>query len=262
VYTAKEGIGRAALALGCSERGEQLLRQARELKERFEQAFWCEDLSTYALALDGNKQPCRVRTSNAGHCLFSGIASMEHAAKVAGTLLSTEFFSGWGIRTLAASEVRYNPMSYHNGSVWPHDNALISSGMARFDLKAEGGKVLTGLLDCSLFLDLHRLPELFCGFDRRPGKAPTLYPVACSPQAWSAGAVFMVLGACLGLSIDAAQSRVTFHRPFLPPSLRRIAIRNLQVGSAALDLSVERYAEVVGIDILRREGAVEVLTLN
>jgi glycogen debranching enzyme len=262
VYAAKEGIGRAALALGCGERGEQLLSQARELKERFEQAFWCEDLSTYALALDGNKQPCRVRTSNAGHCLFSGIASPEHAAKVAGTLLSTEFFSGWGIRTLAASEVRYNPMSYHNGSVWPHDNALISSGMARYDLKAEAAKVLAGFLDCSLFLDLHRLPELFCGFDRRPGKAPTLYPVACSPQAWSAGAVFMILGACLGLSIDAAQSRVTFRRPFLPPFLRRVAIRNLQVGSGSLDLSVERYAEVVGIDILRRQGAVEVLTVN
>jgi glycogen debranching enzyme len=262
VYAAKEMMGRAALALGCDERGEQLLIQARELKERFEQAFWCEDLSTYALALDGNKQPCRVRTSNAGHCLFSGIASPEHAAKVAGTLLSTEFFSGWGIRTLAASEVRYNPMSYHNGSVWPHDNALISSGMARYDLKAEAAKVLTGFLDCSLFLDLHRLPELFCGFDRRPGKAPTLYPVACSPQAWSAGAVFMILEACLGLSIDAARSRVTFRRPFLPPSLRRISIRNLQVGSGVLDLSVERYAEGVGIDILRRQGAVEVLTVN
>ncbi|HEY7333498.1 MAG TPA: amylo-alpha-1,6-glucosidase [Bryobacteraceae bacterium] len=262
VYAAKKGIADVAFALGYADRAAELTRQARELQENFERAFWCEELSTYALALDGEKRPCRVRTSNAGHCLFAGIASGERAVRTAETLLGSDSFSGWGIRTVSASEVRYNPMSYHNGSVWPHDNALIASGMARYDLKGHAAKVLTGLLDSSIFVDLHRLPELYCGFERRPGKGPTLYPVACAPQAWAAGAVFMLLQSCLGLSVEAHVPRVIFSRPFLPPSLRRLIIRNLKVGAASVDLSVERYAEVVGIDILRRNAPVEVLTIN
>ena len=262
VYAAKSGIAEAALALGHTGRASELTHEAGELQERFERAFWCEELSTYALALDGNKRPCRVRTSNAGHCLFAGIASREHAVRTAETLLAGDGFSGWGIRTVSSNEVRYNPMSYHNGSVWPHDNALIAGGMGRYDLKAQAAKVLTGLFDSSLFVDLHRLPELYCGFERRPGKGPTLYPVACAPQAWAAGAVFMLLQACLGLSVDARVPRVVFTHPFLPPSLRRVSIRNLKVGPASVDLSIERYAEVVGIDILRRDAPVEVLTIN
>jgi glycogen debranching enzyme len=262
VYAAKNGIAEAALALGHTGRAADLQREARELQERFERAFWCEELSTYGLALDGEKKLCRVRTSNAGHCLFAGIASREHAARTAETLLSIDSFSGWGIRTVSSNEIRYNPMSYHNGSVWPHDNALIASGMGRYDLKPQAARVLTGLFDSSLFVDLNRLPELYCGFERRVGKAPTLYPVACAPQAWAAGAVFMLLQACLGLSVDARVPRLVFTRPFLPPSLRRVSIRNLRVGPASVDLSIERYAEVVGIDILRRDSPVEVLTIN
>ncbi len=193
---------------------------------------------------------------------MAGIATHEHAVRAAGTLLANDSFSGWGIRTVSASEVRFNPMSYHNGSVWPHDNALIAAGFGRYGLKPEAAKVLTGMFDSSLFFDLHRLPELFCGFARRLGKGPTHYPVACSPQSWSAGAVFLVLRSCLGLAIDARIPRVSFTHPFLPPSLRRIEIRNLRVAGATVDLSVERYAAVVGIDILRRDGALDVVTVN
>ncbi|MFQ5749734.1 MAG: glycogen debranching N-terminal domain-containing protein, partial [Planctomycetota bacterium] len=188
VYAAKRGAARLAAALGQPEKARALDEAARKLQAQFEQAFWCEELSSYALALDGQKRPCRVPASNAGHALFSGIALPERAARTAATLLSDAFFSGWGVRTLAATATAYNPMSYHNGSVWPHDNALIASGLSRYAFKQDGLRILTGLFDASLFLELHRLPELFCGFPRRPGEGPTLYPVACSPQSWAAAA--------------------------------------------------------------------------
>jgi glycogen debranching enzyme len=183
VYRAKIAAAELAALLGDGTVAQKLKKQAESLRQRFEQAFWCDVLSTYAIALDGSKQPCRVRTSNAGHCLFTGIATQEHAQRVANTLTDERSFSGWGIRTVASGEARYNPMSYHNGSVWPHDNSLIAAGFARYELKESAAMVLAGLMDASLFFDLHRLPELFCGFPRRPGESPTLYPVACAPQA-------------------------------------------------------------------------------
>src|SRR5205807_2310488 len=155
------------------------------------------DNGTYALALDGKKQPCRVRTSNAGHCLSTNIASPEHAHSIEQILLGPDFFNGWGVRTVGAREPRYNPVSYHNGSVWPHDNSLIAAGLARYGFKQSAARILAGLLDTSIFVDLHRLPVLFCGLERRPGEAPTLYPAACAPQAWAAGSVYLLLEACL-----------------------------------------------------------------
>src|SRR5438270_1432607 len=196
VYAAKLAAAKLAKLFGDDVRARDLSKQAKTLSRRFEESFWCDELSTYALALDGRKQACKVRTSNAGHCLFAGIATQEHARRVAATLTDEASFSGWGIRTVATSEARYNPMSYHNGSVWPHDNSLIAAGFARYDLRESTASVLAGLLDASLFLDLHRLPELFCGFPRRPGEAPTLYPVACAPQSWASGAVFLLPEAC------------------------------------------------------------------
>ncbi|HEY8503496.1 MAG TPA: amylo-alpha-1,6-glucosidase, partial [Gemmataceae bacterium] len=217
VYAAKRAGGMLARLMGRSRRAEELFTQAEGLRRRFEDAFWCEDLGTYALALDGDKRPCRVRASNAGHCLFAGIASSERARRVAQGLLSPEGYSGWGVRTLAAGEARYNPMSYHNGSVWPHDNALIAYGLSRYSLRAKALQVLSGFFEASVFLDLNRLPELFCGFPRRPGEGPTLYPVACAPQAWAAGAPFLFVQAALGLEINAPERRVSFSRPRLPP---------------------------------------------
>jgi glycogen debranching enzyme len=258
VYAAKRSAAGLAALLGRAEQAASLRRQADELREKFEAAFWCEDLGTYALALDGHKRPCKVRTSNPGHCLLTGIAGPERARRTAQTLLNHESFSGWGVRTVAASAARYNPMSYHNGSVWPHDNALIAAGLARYGLKESVLGVLTGLFDASLFFDLHRMPELFCGFGRRPGEGPTLYPVACAPQAWAAAAVFLLLQACLGLTIDAPQAQLCFNYPLLPAFLREVQVRGLRVGAASVDLRLLRHGQDVGINVVRREGPLEI----
>lgn len=259
VFAAKRRAARLALVLGRTEQAKQLLKEADTLQTQFEQNFWCNDLSLYALALDGFKQPCRVRTSNAGHCLWTGIADQKHGMRMAKTLVSKEFFNGWGVRTVAATETRFNPMAYHNGSVWPHDNALIAAGMASYGFKQGALKILCGLFDASLFLDLHRLPELMCGFSRRAGEGPTLYPVACSPQTWSSVALFLLLQACLGLRIDAPRARLSFSQPVLPSFLEHIQIKNLRIGEAEVDLSLERHEKDVGINILRREGRIEIV---
>ena len=211
------------------------------------------------LALDGDKRRCEVRTSNAGHALFAGIASLERARRTAHTLLDDASFSGWGMRTLAATEVRYNPMSYHNGSVWPHDNALIADGFARYHLHDRALRPLSGLLAASIFVDLHRLPELFCGFPRRPGEGPTLYPIACAPQAWAAGSVFMLLAACLGIEVDGRRKLVSFCHPRLPESFPDLRIINLRVGDGSVDLLLENHPHDVGITVLRRTGEVDVV---
>ncbi len=259
VFAAKRGAAQLAFVLGHSEQAERLLKEADKLRTQFERRFWCNDLSSYALALDGSKQPCRVKTSNAGHCLWTGIANYKHGMRTAKTLVGGDMFNGWGVRTVAASEVRYNPMAYHNGSVWPHDNALIAAGMASYGFKQGALKILSGLFDASQFLELHRLPELFCGFSRRSGEGPTLYPVACSPQTWSSVAVFLLLQSCLGLRIDAPHTCLTFSQPVLPPFLEHIEIKNLRIGDATVDLSLEGHAKDVGINILRREGRVEIV---
>ena len=262
VYDAKVQASKLAEALGYVDRASQLRRQARSLRERFEEAFWCEASATYALALDGQKRPCEVKTSNAGHCLYTGIASDEHARRVAETLMSDELFSGWGVRTLADSERRYNPMSYHNGSIWPHDNAMIAIGLARYGLKSGVEKIMTGMFEVSLVLDFHRLPELFCGFVRRPGQGLTRYPVACNPQAWAAGSAFMVLQACLGLSIVASEQKVVFNHPILPEFIDKMQIKNLTVGTASVDLLLRRHDLDVGITVIRRVGKVEVVSVK
>lgn len=263
VYAAKSAASELAKILGDTARSRELSKQAETLSRRFEKAFWCEDISTYALALDGRKQPCRVRTSNAGHCLFAGVATDQHGRAVATTLMEETSFSGWGIRTVGSSEARYNPMSYHNGSIWPHDSALIAAGFSRYGMKGSAAMVLAGLLDASIFLDLHRLPELFCGFPRRPGESPTLYPVACAPQAWASGAVFLLLQACLGLSISAPERKLVFSKPLLPPFLPQVTIRELKVGDARVDLLLTRHDEGdVGVNVLRREGEVEIVLLK
>lgn len=258
VYAAKTAAAALAHRLGNTTLAERLQGEARTLQGQFEEAFWCEDLGTYALALDGDKRPCRVKSSNAGQCLFSGIVAAERARRVAETLLQNGSFSGWGVRTLAASEVRYNPMSYHNGSVWPHDNALIALGLARYGLTEPLLRIVTGLFDASLFTELHRLPELFCGFHRRPGEGPTLYPVACAPQSWAAGSVFLLLQACLGLCFNAAEQEIRFSRPVLPTFLETVELKGLRINGGSLDLLLRRHAQDVGIEIVRKEGEVRV----
>ncbi len=260
VYAAKRGAADLALLLGKCEQAATLESEATKLGTQFNAAFWCEDIGTYAIALDGRKQTCRVRTSNAGHCLYTGIATSDHAYHVAHSLLSGDFYSGWGIRTVASGEARYNPISYHNGSVWPHDNALIAAGLARYGFKDMAGEILSAMLDVSTFVDLHRLPELFCGLQRRSREGPTLYPVACAPQAWAAGAVFLLLQSCLGLSLDAERKQIRLDGPYLPESVPELWIRDLRVGNACVDLFLERRADLVRLQILDKRGEVEVIT--
>jgi glycogen debranching enzyme len=258
-YAAKLAGAAIASALGQTKKARVLLTQAEVLKESFQKAFWCEEISSYALALDGEKQQCKVSASNAGHCLYAGVADMEQAGRIANTLMQEHSFSGWGVRTLVVSEARFNPMSYHNGSIWPHDNALIATGLARYGFKDHASRILGGLFDASLFVE-YRLPELFCGFYRRDGEGPVPYPMACSPQSWSAASVFMLLQAILGMKIDAVTSRLSFVRPVLPEFLDEIQIKNLKVGDGSVDLLVRRRARYATVEIERREGPLEVFT--
>ena len=258
VYRARRAAARIAERLGHAERAERLRAQAEELRHRIEQAFWCEEIGTYALALDGAKQPCRVRSSNAGHLLLAGAAAPDRAALVARQLLGSAFFSGWGSRTGGTAEARYNPMSYHNGSVWPHDNALIGLGFGRYGLRREAAHILDGLFEAATYIDLRRLPELFCGFPRRRGQGPTFYPVACVPQAWSAAAPLALLQACLGIDFDPERRVVRFERPVMPGFTDRIRLSGLSVGGARLDALVQGHGEAVSVTVLARSGDISV----
>ncbi len=262
VYGAFRGAAEIASALGHPARAEAYLRKAQVLRARFAEAFWDETLGTFVLALDGTKHPCRVRSSNAGHALWTGIAEPAQARRAAETLMSEGSFSGWGVRTLDACELRYNPMSYHNGSIWPHDNALIAAGFANYGFDDLGLRLFEAMLGASEMVDLHRLPELFCGFSRRPGEGPTLYPVACAPQSWAAAAVFMLLGAALGITIDGARGEVSLTHPVLPPAIGELRITGLEVGSGRVDLLLENHPHDVGLTVLRREGEVRVLVVK
>jgi len=259
VYAAKVAASVLARRLGDRARAEALAKQAETLRERFEASFWCEELSTYGIGADGRGQLCRVRTSNPGHCLYTGIASPDRARRLAATLTGESMFSGWGVRTVAAEAPRYNPMSYHNGSIWPHDNAIIAAGFARYGRVEEAAKIMAGLYDASLTFDLYRLPELFCGFHRRPGESPTRYPVSCSPQTWASAAVLLLIQAMLGLHVTAPERRVAFTCPYLPPFLSELRIAGLRVGDATVDLLLTRQAMDVGVHVLRREGSVDVV---
>ena len=249
VYAAYTAARKLAAVLGHDEEVARFTEKAEALRIKFNERFWCAELSTYAMALDGDKRACRIVTSNAGQCLFTGIATAERAACVADTLLSDEAYSGWGVRTVANSAVRFNPMAYHNGSIWPHDNALIAYGMARYGLTKQANRVFTGLFEAAMYFDVHRMPELFCGFSREAGEGPVLYPVACAPQAWSAASVFLFCQACLGVEVNAAKKQVRFVRPSLPEFLAEIHIANLQVGDGSIDIDVIRQGEDVGITV-------------
>ena len=258
VFAGKRLAALCARRMGLAEKAQQLEAAAHRLAERFEEAFWCDHLGTYALALDGAKQPCRVRTSNAGQLLFTGIAREDRARKVAADLMQPHFFTGWGIRTVARGEARYNPMSYHNGSIWPHDNALIALGLARYALKHSVEAVFKALFDAATYMDLRRLPELFCGFRREKGRGPTLYPVACAPQAWASATPFTLLEAALGLEFDAGRGEIRLRNPRLPAFLNEVILRELRLGSSSVDLCIRRHGEDVSLEVIHTQGRVQV----
>ena len=260
VYGAWQAAADIAGRLGHARRAAELASRAEALQRRFDEQFFDDELGTYVLALDGDKKPCRVRTSNAGHALFTGIAYPGRAAAVVETLMAKSSFSGWGVRTVATTEARYNPMSYHNGSIWPHDNALVAAGFARYGFRREAARVLEGLFAASTYIDLRRLPELFCGFRRERSRGPTFYPVACSPQAWAAGACLSLLQSNLGIHFDPAAGQITFDRPTLPEFLDRVVLRRLSVGGGSIDVALARAEGEIVVNLLSRQGDVRVVT--
>jgi glycogen debranching enzyme len=251
-----------ARLFGEADRAAGFDRRADALRLSFDSAFFDPALGTYVLALDGDKRPCRVKSSNAGHALLTGLALPQRAEALARTLMDPTLFCGWGVRTIASDEARYNPMSYHNGSVWPHDNALIAAGLARYGFRREAARIFEGLFAASTYIDLRRLPELFCGFARQRTRGPTFYPVACMPQAWAAAAPLAMLQACLGLGFDPEQRRVTFDGPVLPDFLSEVTLRNLALGDGAVDVALRRSGSKVVVDVLHRDGGLRVLTTH
>ncbi len=257
VYCAKLLAAGCAERLGLIDRARQLEADAEHLAGQFDASFWCPQIGMYALALDGKKEQCRVRSSNAGQVLFTGIARADRATRVADALMRTQCFSGWGIRTIATTEARYNPMSYHNGSVWPHDNALIALGMARYGRHDLLERLFKGLFDAATYMDMRRLPELFCGFRRGRGRGPTLYPVACSPQAWASATPFTLIEASLGLQFDPAANEIRLHNPRLPSFLDEMVLRDLQLKEASIDIKVRRHRSSVSVEVLEQRGALQ-----
>jgi glycogen debranching enzyme len=262
VYDAKKGAAKLARVLGKIEMADRLEKDAEELKLKFNEAFWDEDQGTYVLALDGNKKPCKVIASNAGHTLLTSIADTEKAKRIANRLLQEDMFSGWGIRTLSSKEKRYNPMSYHNGSVWPHDVAIIARGFSKYGLSDETLQLTSALFDASLFIELQRLPELFCGFERRKGEGPTNYPVACSPQAWSVAAVFMLLEACLHIDIYAEEKKVYFYKPLMPHGIEELEIKGLKLGDGYANLKLYCENGSVGVQAMSLPQGWQVLMIT
>jgi len=259
LYAAWLGAAEVAEQVGRPELAPGLRERAARLRERFERDFWMEDLAFYALALDGRDEPCRVITSNPGHCLWTGIVDRTRAAAVARRLMADDVFTGWGLRTLGARERLYNPMSYHNGSVWPHDTAIAALGMRRYGLVEPFERLATALFEAVLYFDGGRMPELFCGFPRAPGQGPTRYPVACSPQAWSAGVVFQLLGGMLGLVPEAHENRLTLVQPRLPAWLEWLELRGVRIGTSRLSLHLGRGREFAAIELIAREGDAELV---
>ncbi len=259
VYLAKVRMADVYRALGDDRRAEYLLAQAHELRRRYNEVFWMEDERYYAAALDGEKRPVRTIMSNPGHGLYCGIVDEDKATPLAKRLLAPDMFSGWGIRTLSKAAAAYNPMSYHNGSVWPHDNALIAAGLKRYGFARSTNRVATAIFDAAIQADYLRLPELFCGFTRRTPNRPVSYPVACSPQAWAAGSPFLMLQAMLGLSAQAHLNLVTVNKPHLPTWLNTVEVRNLSVGDSRISLVFRREGEITSFSLLSREGRIRVV---
>ena len=256
-YRAKKEAAKLARLLGEKDLAIRWEKSADTIKELIEEKYWCEDIKCYALALDGDKKPCKVRTSNAGHLLFTKAIPLSRARELYNLFFENHFFSGWGIRTLSSLEKRYNPLSYHNGSVWPHDNAIIGYGFSLYGLKDGTLKILEALFEASTFFKLHRIPELFCGFKKRPNEGPTHYPVACHPQAWAAGALFLLLQGCLGLSFE--DNKISFYHPLLPHFIEELWIKDLKFKDGKVDLYFKNYGEDVVINVIKKEGNIKIL---
>lgn len=253
-FAAWKALAEMGAVLG-DGRADEWANRAETLRALVEERYWMEDEGFYAIALDGDGEQCRAIGSNAGHLLFTGLPSHERARRVTRRMLTAEFRSGWGLRTLAKGQARFNPMSYHNGSVWPHDTALAAAGMARYGERHAVAMLLGEIYGSAAHFQM-RLPELFCGFVRETGEPPIAYPVACLPQAWAAGSVFLMMQAVLGLNIDAAEGLVEVNNPALPAGLDRLSITRLKVGDGVIDLHFQRLNGHVVVMPRERSGTV------
>ena len=259
VYDAKRRMGWLARELGDEDLAGRLQREAEELKERFNRDFWLEKEGYYALALDGRKNQVPTITSNPGHCLWSGIVDDDKAPRVARKLMGSTLLSGWGIRTLAARQDAYDPIGYHVGSVWPHDNAIIAHGLKLYGFDRESVEVIEQLSLAGAFFPLARYPELFCGFSSEEVPLPVEYPVACRPQAWSAGAPLLMIRAYGGFIADAPNNVLYISRPSLPRWLESAEIQGMRVGKSKVDLAFSQQGGVTSIQVPRKEGNLEIL---
>jgi glycogen debranching enzyme len=250
VYMAKTRIADVYEALGERERADELRRQAETLRVAFNDAFWNPQEGTFALALDGAKRQVASVTSNPGHCLYCGIVDADKGPAVAERLMAADMFSGWGIRTLASSSRAYNPMSYHNGSVWPHDNAIVAAGLKRYDCAGDTLRIATAMFEVAAHSRDFRLAELYCGFERSGTSEIVSYPVACIPQAWAAAAPFMLLQAMLGITADAPARTLGVIRPEMPSWLHRVELHQLTVGAAEVSLAFTQSDGITGFSLL------------
>nr|MBA2569819.1 amylo-alpha-1,6-glucosidase [Chloroflexota bacterium] len=259
VHRARLEMARLARLRGDLALADAQETAARQLAERIETHFWMDDAGTYAMALDADKRPVDAISSNAAHLLWCGTALPDRARRVAESLLGPGLWSGWGIRTLSSEMAGFNPIGYHLGSVWPHDNAIAAAGLLRYGFRDEAARVAAAMLEATMYFRDSRLPELFCGFDRSRSPYPVPYPVAASPQAWAAGSLFQLLGSLLGLEPDAAAGELVLQAPSLPDWLPEVRLENLRVGDAVVDLLVHRSDGSAGVEVLRRTGDLAVV---
>jgi glycogen debranching enzyme len=234
--------------------------RAANLKRNFNRDFWLADRRFFAQGLNANKEPIELVTSNPGHCLFCGIVDDDKAQHLVRRLTSRDMACGWGIRTVSSRTPRFNPMGYHQGSIWPHDNSFIVAGMRRYGYIKEAEEITSQILEASMHFPYSRLPELFCGFarDKELSSIPVEYPVSCSPQAWAAGSTILLLQTMLGMRVDAACEKL-YLSPKLPQWLRYISMQNLRVGKGTVNLHFERQGEDTSFRITENSAGIQVV---
>ncbi len=254
VYEAKYRMASLLRAFGDTGRAERLRREAADLARRLEKSFWMSGSGYYAMALDADKRPLDVISSNPGHLLFTRVLSRDRVRALVNRLMQDDMFTGWGWRTLASSEPVFNPLSYHRGSVWPHDNSLIAHGMALNEFRRPVLTILTAMFQAALNFRDYRLPELFCGVQRRENDDPVHYPVSCSPQAWASGALFLILSSVLGIRPSAPRKELNIINPELPDWLDHLHIRNLRIGKSRVGLDFSRRRDRTFCNVVDIEG--------
>ena len=259
VYAARRELARLALLRGDDRLAAEQERESERIRGAVEERYWMPDAGTYAIALDGRGRQVDAVSSNPGHALWAGLPSPERAGRVVASLMSPQMWSGWGIRTLSAEMPGYNPISYHVGSIWPHDNAIAAAGLARYGYLQDASRISGAMLQATAYFRDARLPELFCGFARDRSPYPVAYPIACQPQAWAAGSLFQLLESTLGLHPDALGRELELRSPSLPDWLPHLRIDNLRVGASVLDLRFARTDGSTSVEVLRRTGDVSVV---